>query len=152
MRDSTLIFLVKGGNVLLGMKKRGFGVGKWNGYGGKLKYGESIEEAAIRELWEECCINAKKIKKMGELTFMFPLKPEFNQTVHVFVSSEFDGTPTETDEMKPEWFEARNLPFTEMWQDDPHWLPKVLSGERVRGSFIFGSDNEKLESARVERY
>ena len=34
--------------VLLGMKKRGFGAGKWNGFGGKLEPGETIEEAAKR--------------------------------------------------------------------------------------------------------
>lgn len=32
--------------VLLGMKKRGFGAGKWNGFGGKVQPGETIEEAA----------------------------------------------------------------------------------------------------------
>ena len=33
----TLVFLREGGKVLLGMKKRGFGVGKWNGFGGKVR-------------------------------------------------------------------------------------------------------------------
>ena len=32
----TLVFLREGTRVLLGMKKRGFGVGKWNGFGGKV--------------------------------------------------------------------------------------------------------------------
>ena len=36
--------------ILLGMKKRGFGVGRWNGFGGKLDGNETIEEGAIREL------------------------------------------------------------------------------------------------------
>ena len=34
--------------ILLGMKKRGFGAGKWNGFGGKLEPGESVQEAAKR--------------------------------------------------------------------------------------------------------
>ena len=33
----TLVFLRNGSKVLLGMKKRGFGVGKWNGFGGKVR-------------------------------------------------------------------------------------------------------------------
>ena len=33
----TLVFLREGRRVLLGMKKRGFGVGKWNGFGGKVR-------------------------------------------------------------------------------------------------------------------
>ena len=32
----TLVFLRDGSKVLLGMKKRGFGAGKWNGFGGKV--------------------------------------------------------------------------------------------------------------------
>ena len=37
MQQATLLFLVKDGDVLLGMKRKGFGMGKWNGFGGKLK-------------------------------------------------------------------------------------------------------------------
>ena len=32
MKLSTLCFCVRGDSVLLAMKKRGFGGGKWNGY------------------------------------------------------------------------------------------------------------------------
>ena len=44
----TLLFVLKPGKVLLGYKKRGFGVGRWNGFGGKVQQGETIEEAAKR--------------------------------------------------------------------------------------------------------
>lgn len=50
----TLVFLREEGKVLLGMKKRGFGVGKWNGFGGKVEAGETIPDAAAREVREEC--------------------------------------------------------------------------------------------------
>lgn len=149
MQQATLLFLVKDGDVLLGMKKGGFGKGKWNGYGGKVKYGEDIEEAAIREIWEECHVNVKDVRKFAELTFLFPMKPEWNQIVHVFISREWDGTPTETDEMKPEWFDVKELPFHAMWKDDQHWLPKVLAGERVRAKFIFRANNESIEDAAI---
>ena len=49
----TLVFVLKPGHVLLGMKKRGFGVGKWNGFGGKMHADESMVECAARELHEE---------------------------------------------------------------------------------------------------
>lgn len=44
----TLVLVVQPGRVLLGMKKRGFGAGRWNGFGGKVQPGEAIEEAARR--------------------------------------------------------------------------------------------------------
>jgi ADP-ribose pyrophosphatase YjhB (NUDIX family) len=50
MKEATLCLLIEGDKILLAMKKRGFGVGKWNGLGGKVALGEKIIDAAIREL------------------------------------------------------------------------------------------------------
>lgn len=44
----TLAFVEKGDQVLLGMKKRGFGHGRWNGFGGKVEAGENVRDAAAR--------------------------------------------------------------------------------------------------------
>jgi len=44
----TLAFVRRPGEILLGYKKRGFGVGKWNGFGGKVEIGETIHDAAKR--------------------------------------------------------------------------------------------------------
>lgn len=54
MRPTTLCFPVRpDGKVLLGRKKRGFGVSKWNGFGGKIEAGETFLQCAVRELREE---------------------------------------------------------------------------------------------------
>lgn len=53
MTVTNLCFLIKDEKVLLAMKKRGFGVGKWNGVGGKVKPGESVKMAVVREVFEE---------------------------------------------------------------------------------------------------
>ena len=39
----TLCCIYNNGRILLGMKKRGFGAGRWNGFGGKVHDGETIE-------------------------------------------------------------------------------------------------------------
>ena len=49
----TVVFLIRENQVLLAMKKRGFGEGKWNGVGGKLDPGETVEQALVRECQEE---------------------------------------------------------------------------------------------------
>ena len=69
VKHLTICFLHDDEKVLLAMKKRGFGEGWWNGYGGKLIEGETPEEAAIRELEEESGIRAKRIEKRGFLVF-----------------------------------------------------------------------------------
>lgn len=73
--------------MLLAMKKRGFGVGKFNGVGGKVEVGESEQEAAIREAEEEIGVKIKlrEAEPYGVLKFYFDGKPEWNQVCHVFV-------------------------------------------------------------------
>jgi hypothetical protein len=43
----------------------------------------------------------------------------------------------ETDEAKPFWTELSKIPYNQMWQDDPHWLPLVVDGTKFRGFFVF---------------
>lgn len=132
------------------MKKRGFGEGKWNGFGGKVEQGESLEDAARRELKEEACIEVGELEKAGELLFEFEGDDE-QLEVHVFLTDEFSGMPCETEEMRPEWFPIREIPYERMWLDDPHWLPFVLSGKKVNGTFLFRG-TEKLLKSSVEEW
>ena len=46
------------GRLLLGMKKRGFGAGYYNGFGGKVEAGETIAQAAAREV-RACRVRAR---------------------------------------------------------------------------------------------
>jgi 8-oxo-dGTP pyrophosphatase MutT (NUDIX family) len=69
MKDMTVLFLRREQEVLLAMKKRGFGKGRWNGVGGKVELGETPEEAAKRECLEEINVTPQIIKKVAELIF-----------------------------------------------------------------------------------
>jgi len=150
LRKVTLSFIIKGNEILLAMKKRGFGAGLWNGYGGKLKDGESIYDAAKREVKEEIDIDVKSMKKVGVLDFYFEGdKPDWNQQVHVFLIQEYNGEPKESEEMLPKWFKINEIPYDKMWEDDKFWLPKVIEGHSVYGRFLFGADN-KLKEKHVE--
>ncbi len=125
--------------ILLGMKKRGFGVGKYNGFGGKGILGETVEETALRELQEESglCGKLEDLQKVAELDFFFPYKPEWNQTVHVYLLPTFSGDPHETEEMAFQWFRRDGIPYDRMWDDDKYWLPLVLGGKRVQATIVF---------------
>lgn len=45
-----LAIIERNGKVLLGLKKKGFGQGYYNGFGGKVEPGETIVQAAEREV------------------------------------------------------------------------------------------------------
>ena len=152
MKNTTLLFLIKKEDdvvnaVCLAMKKRGFGVGRWNGVGGKTNEGETIEDAVRREAHEEIGIVVTEMKKVAELTFMFPAKPEWNQLVHVYTSVAWEDAPAESEEMRPQWFALDAIPFKDMWPDDIFWLPKVLNGNLVKASFSFGEKDFILEQS-----
>jgi 8-oxo-dGTP diphosphatase len=145
----TLCFPLRGQpvrQVLIGYKKGGFGAGKFAGFGGKVEPGESLAQAAARELAEECGLLAapQHLEYAAALTFLFPARPAWNEQVHVFLARHWQGQPAETDEMRPAWHTPADLPYGQMWQDNRIWLPPVLEGQRLRGRFLFAQDNETV--------
>ena len=150
MRDTTLIFLIKKTDgkvtgICLAMKKRDFGMGKWNGAGGKIYKGESIIKCLERETKEELGVVIKNFYKVAELSFTFSLKHEWDQKTHVYLCEEWEGEPSESEEMNPKWFTVDQIPFDHMWSDDVFWLPQVINGEFVKGEFTFGEGDKILE-------
>ncbi len=137
---ATLMFVIKNGRVLLIRKKRGLGAGKINGPGGRLEPDETPKECAIRETNEELIINPLNVRSAGELFFHAEDMPRIHG--YIFVATDYEGTPSETDEAIPIWFNLNTIPFEEMWEDDRYWLPEVLNGQSVRGYFTFV--NEQL--------
>lgn len=135
---TTLLFIIKDNQILLAKKKRGFGTGLLNGAGGKVEPYESVEDAAIRETQEEFNIKPLNPKKCAEIDF-----DEFVNGEHaivnmsIFTATDYEGTPTESEEMAPVWFDINKIPYTRMFPDDSYWLPEILKGNYVTGSFKY---------------
>jgi 8-oxo-dGTP diphosphatase len=136
---ATLMFVIKDGEILLIRKKRGLGAGKINGPGGRIESGESPEQCAIRETREELLIDPLDVKFAGELFFHAEDMPRIHG--FVYTASDYEGTPTETDEAIPLWFDIDNIPYDQMWEDDEAWLPHVIRGEIVDAWFTFKGES-----------
>jgi len=145
----TLCIVHQHPKVLLGMKKRGHGEGKWNGFGGKVEKGEMIEEAARREMKEESGVEIKEMDKLGIVEFVYQ-DGSGNMEVHIFRAKEFKGSPVESEEMKPKWFNVNELPFDQMWPDDKYWFPLFLKGKIFEGKFLFNEANEIVDYFLLE--
>jgi len=128
--------------VLLGLKKSGFGVGKWVGLGGHIEDGEKPVAAAVREVAEESglVVSADSLEHRASIEFRFPARPSWDQTADVFVTSVYQGEAAESDEVAPRWFAEDALPLTLMWDDAQYWLPRVLAGDHVDVLITFADD------------
>ncbi|KIJ61438.1 hypothetical protein HYDPIDRAFT_69630, partial [Hydnomerulius pinastri MD-312] len=152
-RFYTNAFVISDDKLLLGYKKRGFGVDMYNGFGGKVEPGETPAQAAARELKEESGIDAP-LEHAGTLLFL-AVGSEWAFHIEVYSARSYTGTPTETDEMRPEWFSLSEasvkgvpsppsessssstnlppIPYSEMWADDIYWLPYLVRGQKFAG-------------------
>lgn len=153
-KQLTLCLIYKNDKILLGFKKRGFGAGRWNGFGGKVELGETIEEAAKREVFEESGLEIREIEKVGIIDFSFIDKNETFQAyqdlqIHIFSANDFFGEVVESEEMLPKWFDINKIPFAEMWPDDIYWFSMMFAGEKFKGEFILDRPSTAAYSSRV---
>lgn len=148
-KQLTLCIPIKDDKVLLGMKKRGFGAGRWNGFGGKMDEGETIEQATLRELYEEAGIKDGILSKVGILDFSFRNGEKEILEVHIFKLTNFKEEPQETEEMRPQWFYFNEIPFSQMWSDDKYWFPLLLNSKLFEGEFLFDRPSNAEYSAKI---
>ncbi len=155
MKVLTLVFLVRENEICLAMKKRGFGEGNWNGYGGKLLEGETVTGAAVREIKEESGVNVMETDLEQVALNDFHFEDGKHLLVHVFFTKVWAGEPIETEEMAPRWYAFDAIPYDLMWADDIHWLPRVLKGEKLRGVVYFdtiGTSVKDMEWTSVTEF
>ena len=143
----TVVILLKGNQILLGMKKTGFGKGNYIGPGGKIEQNESSVEGLIREVNEEVGLKIKNPMQIGTLDFHFSHKPDWGQVVDAYYCDFWQGNPIETDELRPELFDIDKIPYAQMWDDNKYWIPLVLEKKPFSAKFSF---NESLGVTKYE--
>ncbi|HEV7121346.1 MAG TPA: NUDIX domain-containing protein [Candidatus Paceibacterota bacterium] len=149
MKTATLAIITWQGKTLLGEKKKGeIGTGTLNGPGGKLEDGETLLECVIRETQEELDIRLlpKKLEKVAVITFFAGGVPDFQG--HIYRTDDFEGTPKETPDMIPGWYDNDDLPFDRMLGSDSMWFKKAVDGEKFNANVYYRErvkDFERIE-------
>ncbi|PPQ88547.1 hypothetical protein CVT25_009927 [Psilocybe cyanescens] len=163
IKQYTNAFIVKDDHVLLGYKKRGFGKGKYNGFGGKVEPEETSLQAAGCK--EESGVTAP-LEHAGSLLFVSE-GVECAFQIEIYRTDTYEGAITESDEMRPEWFSAiaptsssaevnlkgegqasPSIPFSQMWESDPVWFPLLISKQKFVGRADFTRDGEEFKLHR----
>ncbi len=105
------VAVISDGKVLLGKRKGSHGAGCWSLAGGHLEFGETVEECAKRELWEETGLVASSFI-LGPWTNDLIEGTKHYVTLFVFVDK-FTGHLELKEPHKCEgweWFEWKHVP------------------------------------------
>ena len=141
-RVMTLCLLRKGNDLLMGMKKLKLGAGYYNGFGGKLDPGETLEECLIREVKEESGLDLLKFEKRGVMSFELD---EYINEVHVYEGISWVGEAIESNEMIPIWLKVDSLPYDKMWESDKIWHPYFFKRVFFEGWLVFDGNHKVLD-------
>jgi 8-oxo-dGTP pyrophosphatase MutT (NUDIX family) len=152
IRRTTLCFIFNDREeVLMILKKRGMGAGKWNFPGGKIQPGEDAVVAAQRETYEETGLQPEALEECGTLEFLFPEgaaasgNQSWSNVCRVFRTARYAGQLlAESEESTNAWVPVKEIPFDKMWPDDRRWVPLLLAGRPFHRVYRFNAADELL--------
>ena len=130
--NSTLIYLENEAGEYLMLhrvkKKNDINHDKWIGVGGGFEYGESPEECAIRETWEETGLTLTDYRYRGIVTFDCEGQ-KCTQYMHLFTATAWTGELTECNEGNLEWVPKDKVCDLPIWEGDKIFF-RLLEEER----------------------
>ena len=128
MINSTLCYIDDGSSYLMlhrEKKKNDMNHDKWIGVGGKLEDGESPEECARREVFEETGLTLNECRFRG-IVFFFNTRYE-TEFMYVYTSRDYSGTIRECDEGNLEWVKKEDVTSLPIWEGDKIFLDLLVN-------------------------
>ncbi len=129
------VLIVKNNKVLLGKRKNAHGEGTWCPPGGHLEFGESFEDCARRETFEETGISIKNIRFITATNDIFSEEKHY---ITLCLIADYDGGEAivkEPDKCESwQWFFWNNLPR-------PLFLPTI---HLIKQGFTLNNMNQKI--------
>lgn len=154
MKNTTLIYFEKDGKYLMmnrNKKENDENSGKWIGVGGKFKDGESPEDCAIREAYEETGLTptTDALRYRGIVTFVSDTWS--CEYMHLFTCDDFTGELTTCDEGELSWVEKDKVLDLPLWEGDREFL-KLLHEESPFFSLKLEYEGERLVKTHCRVY
>lgn len=127
MKKTTLVYLIKNHQWLMLLRnKKAHDVnhGKWIGVGGKVEDNESVEECAIREVYEETGYHIDELSYHGIVYFKYA--DEEIEKMYVYSSKKFHGEEKECDEGTLAWKKEDEILNLDLWEGDRIFLQEMI--------------------------
>lgn len=124
---STQIYIIRQNQWLMllrNKKKKDVNHNKWIAVGGKKEPGETIEECAVREVFEETGLHCEQLEYQGLVHFEY--QDNEPEDIYVYTCSHYHGSLHETDEGTLRWIDENELMNLELWEGDRIFLKKML--------------------------
>jgi len=139
MKLATLCYVMDKDKTLMlfrNKKENDYHEGKWNGLGGKLEAGETPEECAVREVYEESGLKVFDPIMKGLITFpMFDGVEDWY--VFIFVFKKFSGELIDSPEGQLKWIPNNKLTDLNLWDGDKHFIPWLFEDNCFSAKFIY---------------
>ena len=150
---ATICYLDIGKEFLLlqrNKKNQDVHEGKWIGVGGKVEAGESPEECAIREIFEETGykVDQKDLELQGFITFP-AFTPQKDWYCFVYCIRTFTGQEIDSPEGTLAWVPHNQVLSMPTWDGDRIFLQWVLEGSPLF-SAKFSYQNQDLVDWSVQ--
>ncbi len=130
----TVCFIVVNNQVLLAEIEMPDGTHVWNGLGGVVDDGETLEQAVSREMAEETklIIRPQHVKEVKVIHLG-------NLELHAMVTNKWAGklVPNEPSILQLQWFDIKDVPYHQMHPGNEKWVPEVLrAGQALSSNFV----------------
>ncbi len=130
LRMTTLVHLVRDGEYLMLhriKKNKDVNAGKWIGVGGHLEPGETAEECAMRETFEETGLTVNSLVFRGIVDFYNDGDYD-DERIYIYTSEDFSGSLKECNEGVLAWIPEDQVLSLNLWEGDPVFLKPLLAG------------------------
>lgn len=103
--------------------------GKWLGVGGKLEEGETVDECAKREVFEETGIKEANLERIGLIHFRSDIYPDEDMYLY---KGHLDKKPDsfETNEGELGWIPMGKVMMLPLWEGDKVFLKDLSEGRK----------------------
>ena len=123
METTVQVYLKKDNSYLLlyrNKKKNDMNEGKWIGVGGHVEKEETIDDAVIREVYEETGLTVHSLQCNGEVLF---INNDYEEMMYVYEINDFSGELKECNEGELAWIDIDEMLSLPMWEGDKAYLP-----------------------------